>query len=71
MVNMILIWGGEIEDIPTGWALCDGNNGTPDLRNKVLVGAGDVRAPHEEGLSTMQGDSNWPWYALAYIMKVP
>jgi microcystin-dependent protein len=24
-----------------GWALCDGQNGTPDLRNRFIVGAGD------------------------------
>lgn len=26
---------------PTGWALCNGENGTPDLRNRFIVGAGD------------------------------
>lgn len=71
MVNIIVIWSGEIVDIPAGWALCDGNNGTPDLRNKVLVGAGDAKAPHDEGTSTMTANANWPWYALAFIMKVP
>ena len=27
-------------NIPSGWALCDGKNGTPDLRNRFIVGAG-------------------------------
>ena len=26
--------------IPSGWVLCDGNNSTPDLRNRFVVGAG-------------------------------
>jgi hypothetical protein len=26
--------------IPDGWAICNGSNGTPDLRNKFIVGAG-------------------------------
>ena len=26
---------------PSGWALCDGNNNTPDLRDKFIVGAGN------------------------------
>ena len=26
---------------PSGWYLCDGNNGTPDLRDRFIVGAGN------------------------------
>lgn len=37
----IIMWSGLISAIPTGWALCDGTNGTPDLRNRFVVGAGD------------------------------
>jgi microcystin-dependent protein len=40
LVGIIAEWGGAIGSIPTGWALCDGTNGTPDLRDKFLVGAG-------------------------------
>lgn len=36
----ILMWGGNTTDIPTGYALCDGQNGTPDLREKFVYGAG-------------------------------
>ncbi|MDP2905180.1 MAG: hypothetical protein Q8O22_02615 [Candidatus Omnitrophota bacterium] len=35
----IIIWSGSISSIPTGWALCDGASGTPDLRDKFIVGA--------------------------------
>lgn len=38
--GMILMWSGKAEEIPTGWALCDGNNGTPNLTDKFIVGAG-------------------------------
>ncbi len=37
---MILPWYGEIEDIPQGWKLCDGTDGTPDLRDRFIFGAG-------------------------------
>lgn len=37
--GIIVAWSGAIADIPTGWALCDGTNGTPDLREKFIVGA--------------------------------
>lgn len=36
----IVMWSGTIATIPTGWALCDGTNGTPDLRERFIVGAG-------------------------------
>lgn len=38
-VGGIIMWSGSVASIPSGWALCDGNNGTPDLRNKFIVGA--------------------------------
>ncbi len=36
----IIMWSGSIGNIPSGWALCDGSNGTPDLRDRFIVGAG-------------------------------
>lgn len=38
--GIIVMWSGAIDSIPNGWALCDGNNNTPDLRNRFIVGAG-------------------------------
>ena len=32
----IVIWSGAITDIPEGWVLCDGNNGTPNLLDKFV-----------------------------------
>lgn len=40
----IVVWSGAVLDIPENWQLCDGTNGTPDLRNRFLVGAGDTYA---------------------------
>ena len=37
----ILSWFGQLANIPSGFALCNGKNGTPDLRNRFIVGAGD------------------------------
>jgi len=33
------MWSGSIATIPAGYVLCDGNNGTPDLRDKFVVAA--------------------------------
>jgi len=35
----IVLWKGTIATIPSGWYLCNGLNGTPDLRDKFVVGA--------------------------------
>jgi len=40
----IVMWSGSIASIPGGWYLCDGTNGTPNLRDKFVVGAGTTYA---------------------------
>lgn len=39
--GLIAIWKGSTSTIPNGWALCNGQNGTPDLRDKFVLGAGN------------------------------
>ena len=34
--GVIVMWSGTTSNIPTGWALCNGANGTPDLRNRFI-----------------------------------
>jgi len=38
----IIMWSGSVASIPTGWFLCNGANGTPDLRDRFVVGAGST-----------------------------
>lgn len=40
--GVIVMWSGLVASIPSGWKLCDGTNGTPDLRNRFVVGAGST-----------------------------
>lgn len=47
--GMIVLWSGSVASIPGGWALCNGSNGTPDLRNRFVVGAGDTYAVDATG----------------------
>jgi microcystin-dependent protein len=42
--GLISLWSGSVASIPSGWFLCDGSNGTPDLRNRFIVGAGSTYA---------------------------
>lgn len=34
----IIAWTGTLANIPSGWLLCDGNNGTPNLIDRFLQG---------------------------------
>jgi hypothetical protein len=40
LTNMIVMWAGLSSAIPSGWALCNGTSGTPDLRDQFIVGGG-------------------------------
>jgi len=42
--GLIAIWSGSLGSIPSGWVLCNGSNGTPDLRNSFILGAGSTYA---------------------------
>ena len=42
--GMIIIWSGSIGSIPAGWVLCNGSNGTPDLRDRFVIAAGSTYA---------------------------
>ena len=37
-IGAIINFKGELDDIPEGWALCNGDNGTPDLRDRFVMG---------------------------------
>ena len=47
--GMILLWSGAIGSIPSGYYLCDGNNGTPDLRDRFIIGAGNTYSVNQTG----------------------
>lgn len=56
-MGVIVAWSGSIASIPTGWALCNGQNVSgygvvPDLRNRFLVGAGDTYSVAATGGNT-------------------
>ena len=70
----IIMWSGSIGSIPAGYYICDGNNGTPDLRDRFVVGAGNTYAVGNTGGFTSSVTSsigtNLPlYYSLAFIQK--
>ena len=52
--GFIGLWSGSVGAVPSGWALCNGSNGTPDLRNRFVVGAGDTYSVGGTGGATTQ-----------------
>lgn len=44
-----MLWYGLVANIPSGWHLCNGNMGTPDLMNNLTIGAGDTYDPDDTG----------------------
>ena len=47
--GMIMLWSGSTGSIPAGWALCNGSNGTPDLRDRFVIAAGSTYAVNATG----------------------
>lgn len=47
--GVITLWSGAIAAVPSGWYLCDGTNGTPNLRDRFVVGAGTTYAVGDTG----------------------
>jgi len=50
--GMIILWSGNTGNIPSGFVLCDGNNGTPNLTDRFIVGAGAAYSPGATGGSS-------------------
>jgi hypothetical protein len=62
--GMIVMWSGAINQIPVGWALCDGQNGTPDLRSRFIVGAGPGGNPNYTPGQSGEADTHTHTIAL-------
>lgn len=67
------------DDIPAGWAICDGDNGTPDLIGKfikadVSEGDGDeveiTPLDTQEGVDPLTVKISPTYYSLIFIMKI-
>lgn len=74
----IIMWSGLLANIPSGWALCDGSIGTPDLRNRFIYGCDTGQNPGNTGgiashnhLVDIDGfeasASGWSWYGAVTL----
>ena len=69
--GIICMWSGAQNDIPAGWALCDGTNGTPDLRNKFIIGAGARYIVAETGGATQRTISSGVGNTTLTVDQIP
>jgi hypothetical protein len=71
----IIMWSGSIGSIPAGYVICNGSNGTPDLRDSFVVGAGNSYGVGStggfvnSGVITNAGINIPLYYSLAFIQK--
>ena len=47
--GIIVMWSGTVENIPTGWALCNGENDTPNLSHKFILACSDTTSIGDTG----------------------
>jgi len=69
------MWSGSIGSIPAGYVICNGSNGTPDLRDSFIVGSGNTYGVGNtggfasSGVVTNSGTNVPLYYSLAFIQK--
>jgi hypothetical protein len=55
--GLISLWSGSVATIPSGWALCDGTNGTPNLKDRFILCSGTLSSPGVTGGVILHGHS--------------
>ena len=69
VTGMIILWSGAANAIPTGFVLCDGQNSTPDLRARFVVGAGDGTGDGNSNYSV--GDNAGAEFVTLSVNQIP
>jgi len=68
-LTLIRLYAGASADIPAGWQLADGTNGAPDMRDKFIVGAGNLYGQGSTGGSTFIAANQLPAHTHQYNDK--
>lgn len=70
-IGSIIMWSGAADNIPQGWVLCDGTNGTPNLKNNFIIGIEMNRTidMNNKAIETGKDAETKEYYSFCYIMK--
>ena len=69
--GMIMLWSGSTSSVPSGWRLCDGGGGTPNLRDRFVVGAGASYAVNATGGSNTRTTNTKSLTTSSKTLSVP
>ena len=69
--GLIAMWSGAADNIPSGWLLCNGTGGTPDLRDRFIVGAGNAYAVYARGGTTTGAVSGQTGETTLTVAQMP
>jgi hypothetical protein len=73
--GIIAIWYGQFTDVPAGWVVCNGLNGSPDLRDRIVLAAGQTgtyeHEPHDAWGTTGYGLGDHTHAATAVVDSGP
>ncbi len=68
-IGGIIMYSGVSDDLPVGWAICNGSNNTPDLRDRFVVGAGGGKSAGSTGGPSIQGETDGKTLAVSDIPR--
>ena len=64
----IIMWYGSAETVPTGWKICDGTSGTPDMRAKSVMGKNPATGtPSSSTLITVDASGNYSPQVIGFL----
>lgn len=52
-IGSMIAYAGLLADIPTGWHICDGTNGTPDLTDSFVMGGSQAQNGQTGGANSV------------------
>ncbi|WP_237386367.1 phage tail protein [Xenorhabdus sp. Sc-CR9] len=69
--GMVMMFAGTASEMPKGWALCDGQSGRPDLRDRFVLGSTGFTNVNQTNNQKVQGNNNAKSFNVTSDTKTP
>ncbi|MDX7999504.1 tail fiber protein [Xenorhabdus sp. Reich] len=69
--GMVMMFAGTESGMPKGWALCDGQNGRPDLRDRFVLGSTGFTNVNQTNNQKVQGNNSAKYFNVTSDTKNP